>query len=104
MGESPPTGLAGAVGHFGPGFVSTRDGLKDTADLLQVIEVARFGPAHGLIQPAYRCRLQARLRGIVRRVDHFYFHLQRILAALDPAFPLLAPWLPISISQVDSRQ
>jgi len=42
--------------------------------------------ARDFIEPAHRCRVEARLGGAVGGEDHFDFYFHSILTPLDPAF------------------
>src|ERR1043166_5730747 len=69
------------------GFLG-RDSSKDLTDRLEIRHIAFCGSTGDLVEPANGIRLQARLAGITRRVDHFDLDLHGILAASHPALAL----------------
>jgi hypothetical protein len=87
VGDEEVDGLAQLAGHA-LGLRGNR--LKNSAHATEVIHVALCCALGNLVQMANGGGFQARLAGIVGWVDNFYFHLNRILTALHPAFALFS--------------
>ena len=67
-----------------------RNRLKYAAGGAEEFNIASLGAMRHLVKPAHRFGLQTSFRRVIGRIDQLDFHLDGVLAPLNPPFSFFA--------------